>query len=59
MGEAEDRGWSEQSLIIPGLPRAEAERFGRAHGQVAVLADRTGGPAELLLCGNEAPPSAP
>ncbi|WP_244224281.1 hypothetical protein [Corallococcus sicarius] len=39
--------------------RGEAERFGRAHGQVAVLVGRTGGPAELLLCGNEAPPSAP
>lgn len=59
IGEAEDCSWSEQSLFIPGLPRAEAERFGRAHGQVAVLVGRTGGPAELLLCGNEAPPSAP
>ncbi|AKQ68240.1 hypothetical protein A176_005152 [Myxococcus hansupus] len=36
-----------------------AERFGRAHGQVAVLMGRTGCPAESLLCGNEAPPSAP
>ncbi|WXH31692.1 hypothetical protein WA016_05668 [Myxococcus stipitatus] len=55
IGEAEDRSWSEQSLFIPGLPHAEAERF----GQVAVLVGRTGGPAELLLCGNEALPSAP
>jgi hypothetical protein len=50
IGEAEDGSWSEQSLFVPGLPRAEAERFGCAYGQVAVLVGRTGAPAELLLC---------
>ncbi|MFP2932361.1 DUF3293 domain-containing protein [Pyxidicoccus sp. 3LG] len=50
IGEAEDGSWSEQSLFVPGLPRAEAERFGRAYGQVAVLVGRAGTPAELLLC---------
>ncbi|MBZ4396052.1 DUF3293 domain-containing protein [Myxococcus sp. MISCRS1] len=59
IGEAEDGSWSEQSLFVPGLPRSEAERFGRAHGQVAILVGRTGGPAELLLCGCEAPPPVP
>ncbi len=50
IGEAEDGSWSEPSLFIPGLPRAEAERFGCAYGQVAVLVGRVGAPAELLLC---------
>jgi hypothetical protein len=50
IGEAEDGRWSEPSLFVPGLPRAEAERFGCAYGQVAVLVGRAGAPAELLLC---------
>ncbi|MFP2905407.1 DUF3293 domain-containing protein [Pyxidicoccus sp. 3LFB2] len=50
IGEAEDGSWSEQSLFVPGLPRAEAERFGCAYGQVAVLVGRVGAPAELLFC---------
>lgn len=54
IGEAEDGSWSEQSLFIPGLPRADAERFGRAHGQVAVLVGRVGAPAELLFCHHDA-----
>ncbi|MCE9673197.1 DUF3293 domain-containing protein [Myxococcus stipitatus] len=53
IGEAEDGSWSEQSLFVPGLPRGDAERFGRAFGQVAVLVGRTGAPAELLLCGGD------
>ncbi|WP_342376358.1 DUF3293 domain-containing protein [Myxococcus stipitatus] len=56
IGEAEDGSWSEQSLFVPGLPRADAERFGRAHGQVAVLVGRVGGPAELLFCQYDAAP---
>lgn len=55
IGEAEDGSWSEQSLFVPGLPRAEAERFGRAYGQVAVLVGRAGAPAELLLCEDTRP----
>ncbi|QSQ22983.1 DUF3293 domain-containing protein [Pyxidicoccus parkwayensis] len=50
VGVAEDASWSEDSLFVPGLPREEAERLGRAHGQVAVLVGRVGGPAELLFC---------
>jgi hypothetical protein len=55
IGEAEDGSWSEQSLYVPGLPRAEAERFGRAYGQVAVLVGRAGAPAELLFCEDARP----
>ncbi|SDD77679.1 DUF3293 domain-containing protein [Myxococcus virescens] len=50
LGEADDGSWCEQSLFVPGLPREEAGRFGRAYGQVAVLVGRTGGRAELLFC---------
>ncbi|MBZ4416319.1 DUF3293 domain-containing protein [Myxococcus sp. RHSTA-1-4] len=50
IGQSEDGSWSEPSLFVPGLPRAEAERFGRAYGQVAVLVGRAGAPAELLFC---------
>lgn len=50
IGEAEDLSWSEPSLFVPGLPRAEAERFGCAYGQVAVLVGRAGAPAQLLFC---------
>ncbi|WP_316568017.1 DUF3293 domain-containing protein [Myxococcus sp. MxC21-1] len=50
LGEADDSSWCEQSLFVPGLPREEAGRFGRAYGQVAVLVGRTGGRAELLFC---------
>ncbi|WP_164002205.1 DUF3293 domain-containing protein [Pyxidicoccus caerfyrddinensis] len=52
IGVAEDEGWSEDSFFVPGLPRAEAERLGRIHGQVAVLVGRVGTPAELLFCGD-------
>lgn len=50
VGVAEDGSWYEDSLFVPGLPREEAERLGRAHGQVAVLVGRVGAPAELLFC---------
>lgn len=50
VGQSDDGGWSEPSFFIPGMPRAEAERFGCAYGQVAVLAGRTGAPADLVLC---------
>lgn len=49
VGVAEDGGWSEDSLFVPGLPRAEAERLGRAYGQVAVLVGLVGEPAKLLF----------
>ncbi len=58
LGEADDGSWCEQSLFVPGLPREEAGRFGRAYGQVAVLVGRTGGRAELLFC-EEAPSVTP
>jgi hypothetical protein len=50
IGVAVDENWSEDSLFVPGLSRAEAERLGRAYGQVAVLVGRVGAPAELLFC---------
>ncbi|NMO13430.1 DUF3293 domain-containing protein [Pyxidicoccus fallax] len=53
VGQSEDGNWSEPSFFVPGLCRAEAERFGRAYGQVAVLVGRVGGLAELLFCDGE------
>ncbi|ATB50487.1 hypothetical protein MYMAC_006143 [Corallococcus macrosporus DSM 14697] len=50
LGQAEDGGWCEPSLFVPGLPREEAARFGRAYGQVAVLVGRASAHAELLFC---------
>ncbi|WIG93102.1 DUF3293 domain-containing protein [Myxococcus sp. SDU36] len=50
LGQADDGSWCEQSLFIPGLPREEAARFGRAYGQVAVLVGRAGAQASLLFC---------
>ncbi|NVJ15716.1 DUF3293 domain-containing protein [Myxococcus sp. AM010] len=50
LGQADDGSWCEQSLFIPGLPREEAARFGRAYGQVAVLVGRAGTQAALLFC---------
>jgi hypothetical protein len=47
IGVAEDESWSEDSLFVPGLPHAEAERLGHAHGQVAVLVGRVGTSAAL------------
>jgi hypothetical protein len=55
IGQSEDGNWSEPSLFVPGLPRAEAERFGCAYGQVAVLVGRAGAPAELLFCAGTLP----
>ncbi|WP_043710271.1 DUF3293 domain-containing protein [Corallococcus macrosporus] len=50
LGQAEDGRWCEPSLFVPGLPREEAARFGRAYGQVAVLVGRASAHAELLFC---------
>lgn len=47
-GEGE---WAEASVIVPGLPLAEALRLGREFGQVAVL-HGVGQEATLVWCGS-------
>lgn len=48
VGEARGSSWSEPSLLVLGVERAEASALGVAFGQWAILVGRRGGPAELL-----------
>jgi hypothetical protein len=50
VGVADDRGWAEESLFIPGLTHAEARRIGHLFDQEALLWGRVGGVAELVDC---------
>lgn len=46
---ADDGQWApEPSVLVLGMPRAEAETLGRELGQNAILVGRRGGPAELV-----------
>jgi hypothetical protein len=46
--EADDGTWSEESLLVLGLPREDAMALGREFGQNAVLVGVPGGVAELV-----------
>jgi hypothetical protein len=44
-------GWpAEPSLLVLGLPRAEALALARRYGQEALVTGRCGTPAELVFC---------
>jgi len=46
-----DGGWPpEPSLLVLGLPRAEALALARRHGQEALVVGRRGAAAELVFC---------
>jgi hypothetical protein len=63
-GVGDDGAWpAEASLLILGMPRAEATALGHAHTQRAVVWGSAGEPALLLICSphpaEPAPPQAP
>lgn len=43
----------EPSLLILGIPLADARALGRKFGQLAIVAGRLGEPAQLVACENE------
>jgi hypothetical protein len=50
-GAGADGAWpAEPSLLVLGLPRADALALARRFGQEAIVAGRRGGPAELVYC---------
>jgi hypothetical protein len=50
-GVGDDGAWpAEASLLILGMPRAEATALGHAHAQRAVVWGGVGEPALLLIC---------
>lgn len=50
-GAGDDGRWPpEPSLLVLGLPRADAVALARRFGQVAIVAGRRGAPAELVYC---------
>jgi hypothetical protein len=50
-GAGDDGRWApEPSLLVLGLPRAEAVELARRFGQEAIVAGRRGAPAELVYC---------
>lgn len=50
-GAGDDGRWPpEPSLLVLGLPRADAVALARRCGQVAIVAGRRGAPAELVYC---------
>jgi hypothetical protein len=44
---ADDGSWTEESLLVLGISRADALDLARSFGQVAILAGRRGGAPEL------------
>lgn len=44
---ADDGSWSEESLLVLGISRADALALARGFGQVAILAGRRGGAPEI------------
>jgi len=51
-GEPEQGGWrAEASLLVLGMPAARAVRLGRQFRQIAIVAGRRGGVAQLCWCG--------
>jgi hypothetical protein len=63
-GVGDDVKWpAEASLLILGMPRAEATALGDAHAQRAVVWGGVGEPALLLICSphpaEPTPPQAP
>lgn len=48
-GRAPDGSWAEASVLVVGIPRADAEIVGRAFGQNAIVFLERGRPAELVL----------
>jgi len=49
-GVADDRRWSEESLLVFGLPLEVALALGRRYGQNAIVAGTAGGCAVLHWC---------
>lgn len=49
-GEGKGDGWSEESVLIAGIARADALALGRRFGQLAILAGRAGEAAEVVAC---------
>ncbi len=50
-GTGDDGRWPpEPSLLVLGLPRADAIGLARRFGQVAIVAGRRGAPADLVYC---------
>lgn len=47
VARADEGAWEEESLLVLGIPRSEAEALGREWGQHAVLVGRRGGVPEL------------
>ena len=45
---ADDGAWSEESVLVLGIPRADALALAREFGQAALLAGRKGGAPELV-----------
>ena len=58
-GVGDDVTWpAEASLLILGMPRAEATRLGHAHAQRTVVWGGVGEPALLLICSRNPAESA-
>jgi Protein of unknown function (DUF3293) len=50
-GVGDDGRWPpEESVLVLGISRDEALRFGRQFGQLAILAGSRGEPAEVVAC---------
>jgi Protein of unknown function (DUF3293) len=47
-------GWSEESVLVLGIARAEALLLGRRFGQLAILAGRLGEAAAVVACEEDA-----
>jgi hypothetical protein len=48
-GRAPDGSWTEKSVLVVGIPRADAEIVGRAFGQNAIVFAETGRAPELVV----------
>jgi hypothetical protein len=50
-GVGDDGRWPpEESVLVLGISRDQALRFGRQFGQLAIVAGRRGEPAEVVAC---------
>ena len=48
-GRSPDGRWTERSVLVVGIPRADAEAVGRAFGQNAIVFAERGRPPELVV----------
>lgn len=55
VGRSPENDWAEDSVLILGSHRAEAEALGRRYQQRAIVVGRRGDPARLVMLDEESP----